>query len=473
MKPFKFPPCPRKPLYILFILILLSVSASLFFPDTSSATVSKKITSLDTEGKLKSPSEMFIYFASMNGLNINNYSETRAMVKKGQTLVHLLKPHGLTHAAIFESAKVSKKVFDVRKIRSGRFYSVIKDRKKNNPIRYFIYEKNAEHYVVFDFGKPLKVHAARKKIELKTRQAEGAINTTIYDTALQLNLTPKLIKGLKSIFRNTLNLKNLHKGDRLKVAYQEKYILNKSVGIGQITAAVIQCPPENYQAYHFTINGKAGYYDEKGNSLEKSFLKSPLKYRKITSGFCSRRLHPVKNKYQSHPGVDFAAPRGTPVKCVGDGVVIFKGYSKSAGNYIKINHPGTGISEYLHFSRFHPSIKKNKKVSKGDIIGYVGSTGCATGPHLDLRFMVNGRYVDYRKLKLPDGTPISEEEKPMFMKQIALINSQWKQTTTKISLNANYDAVSKFDSLHFDPLYSDVKNSLSAPPVTHESELNP
>ncbi|WP_186441162.1 peptidoglycan DD-metalloendopeptidase family protein [Desulfamplus magnetovallimortis] len=418
-------------------LVCFSVSILIIFllSDISFATVRQKITPLDSEGHLKSPSKIFTYFAEKHHLSIENYSEIRARVKKGETLAKMLNPYGVTHAEIFSAAKNSRRVFDVHKIRSGRWYSIIKERSMPEKVKYFIYEKDDENYVVFDFGDPIKVHAAQQNINIKIRQVEGVIHTTLHDACLQLNLPSQVIAQLDSIYSNKLDLKTLHRNDRIRLAYEEKYILNKFVGSGNITAAVIVTRNGNYQAYRFTHDGKTGYYDEKGNSLEKSFLKYPLKYRKITSEFSLKRLHPVTKRYRSHPGIDFSAPKGTPVKSVGDGVVVFKGYCRSAGNYIKIDHPGTGISEYLHLSRFHPTIKKGRAVSKGDIIGYVGKTGYATGPHLDLRFMVNGSYVDYRKLKLPDGTPLPEVAKQQFAKEVAMITSKWQLSSTQISMN--------------------------------------
>ena len=398
------------------------------------ATVVRTITPLNSDGKPASPSQAFSYFAKTHHLSLENYTEIRAQVKRGQTLSKLLKPHGLAHADILTAAKAAKRVFDVRKIRSGRWYSIIRMRGGEKALRYFIYEKNPKNYVVFDFDETITVYLGNNKTQLKSRYVQGEMATTLQDLFTDLHIPAKIMAQFQRVLGDRVNLKNLKKGDRVQVIYDEKYLLGNPVGTGPLTAALVTTDTGTYQAFRYTVNGRSGYYDEHGNSLEKSFLKDALKYRKITSGFSNRRFHPVKKRYQSHPGIDYAAPRGTPVKSVGDGIVTFKGYCRSAGNYMKIEHPGVGISEYLHFSKFHPSIKKGKKVSKGDVIGYVGSTGYATGPHLDLRFMMNGRYVDYSKLKLPDGAPIAKSEIPSFLEHVALVASRWHEPTTMISM---------------------------------------
>ncbi len=295
------------------------------------------------------------------------------------------------------------------------------------------------------------ITAKEKNANVKIRQVSGIVRGSFHKTAAKMGLNKKLTNQLSSIFSNTNALSNLRKGDLIQVAYQEKYVNGKRVKTGVITAAIITSKTKSYHAYRFTYNGKHGYYDENGDSLEPSFLKAPLKYREISSGFSTRRFHPIKQVYQPHPGIDYAAPAGTPVKSVGDGVVIFKGYAKSAGNYLKIKHSGTAISEYMHLSKFHSSIKVNKKVSKGDVIGYVGSTGYATGPHLDLRFMVNNKYVDYRKLKLPHGEPLPKKFRNIFFQHVAMVNKQWnKPSRRELSFNTTnpveetiYDAWSK------------------------------
>ena len=359
-------------------------------------------------------------------IDSDDYLIKTFIVKKGQTLANILKPHKVPLSLIFKIADISKKIFDVRRIKAGQTCKLLKNHEQDGRVRYLIYEQNNEDYVVFDFNDPVQVYRGRKNVEIKKQMISGIITGNFWHEVKSGHLNEDLIRDMADIFNSIVDFRQLHKGDAYKIIYEEKYVQDQCVGTGDIIAARVVSGDQEYKAFRFINNGIKGYYDDKGNSLEKSFLKCPLKYRKITSEFSMRRLHPITQRYRSHPGIDYAAPMGTPVRSVGDGVVIAKGYNRTCGNYLKIDHPGVGISEYLHFSKFHSGIKKSKKVRKGDIIGYVGKTGLATGPHLDLRFMKNGKYVDYRKLKLPDGKPVPRESMSLFQQQIAMVHARWE-----------------------------------------------
>ncbi|WP_212637898.1 peptidoglycan DD-metalloendopeptidase family protein [Desulfocicer vacuolatum] len=368
------------------------------------------------------------------GISMEGLSFKTGVVQSGQTLAHLLNPHGISNAAIFQAAKTSKPVFDVRRIKAGNTYSLISSPEEEGRVKYFIYNQSAINYVVFDFGNPIQVYKGKKQVEIKTRTLSGTITSSLWNAARDSGMSQELLYALGDIFASTMDFRHLHKGDEFMITFEEKFVSNKCVATGRIKAARLTCCNKIFQAFGYEVNDRINYYDEQGNSLEKSFLKSPLKYSRISSKFSKRRLHPIKQKYMPHPGIDYAAPRGTPVRSVGDGIVIFKGYSKGAGNYIKINHAGVGVSEYMHLSKFHVRIRKNQKVEKGQIIGYVGSTGYATGPHLDLRFKKNGKYVDYTKMNLPSGKSLANPHKEIFLKQVAGIKQQWEDTP-RLSLN--------------------------------------
>jgi len=355
------------------------------------------------------------------------------VVKSGQTLAQLLNPLGISNAAIFQAAKISTPVFDVRRIKAGNTYGLISSPGNENQIKYFIYDLTPISYVVFAFDKPIRVYTGEKKLNIKTRTISGTITSNLWNAAKDSGLSDELIYALNDIFASTMDFRHLHQGDQFIITFEEKFIQNKCVGTGNIKAAELTCSNETFHAFAYKVNGNVGYYDEQGHSLEKSFLKYPLKYTRISSKFTRRRFDPILKKYLPHLGIDFAAPRGTPVRSVGDGTVIFKGYCKSAGNYIKIKHAGVGMSEYMHLSKFNARIKKNKTVKKGQIIGYVGSTGYATGPHLDLRFKKNGRYVDYTKMNLPTGKSLPLFDKEIFLKQVAKIKQQWENASRSSS----------------------------------------
>lgn len=457
--------------FAIFSIFILGISPDNAFASVKKHKLIKKVTIKPcTENKSDSSSEMLLFFEKTTGEKTQNYNQFSSVVKKNETVVEILKPYGLTHADIFQFAKISKKTFNLRQIKAGHSYSIITDKSPEKKAKYLIYERDEKKYIILPIDnsstnivvktaetvsnnkkniitksslkqssknnsntdkKSITRAATKNNGDVRIRQVSGVIKTSLHKTATRMGLNKKLVNQLTSIFKNTPAISSIRKGDMLQVAFQEKYVNGKRVKTGVITAAIVTSRKKSYHAYRFTYNGKHGYYDENGNSLESSFLKAPLKYREISSGFSTRRFHPIKQIYKPHPGIDYAAPKGTPIKSVGDGIVICKDYSSSTGNHIRIKHPGVGISEYMHMSKFHPSIKINKKISKGDIIGYVGMTGYATGPHLDLRFMVNNKYVDYRKLTLPNGNPLPRKFRNIFLQQVALVNKQWNRTARR------------------------------------------
>jgi murein DD-endopeptidase MepM/ murein hydrolase activator NlpD len=199
------------------------------------------------------------------------------------------------------------------------------------------------------------------------------------------------------------------------VLVEKRYRDGRFWGYGKIQAAFFTNQGTLFKAFLYQdSNGEYGYYDEQGKSLQKSFLKAPLAFSHISSKFTRKRLHPILKEYRPHPGVDYAAPEGTPIKTVGDGTITHIGYNKGMGNYINVRHPNGYITEYNHMCKFAKGMKRQKQVSQGDVIGYVGMTGYATGPHLDFRMKKNGRLVDPLKHKSPPAKPVASDEMNIF-----------------------------------------------------------
>ena len=206
----------------------------------------------------------------------------------------------------------------------------------------------------------------------------------------------------------------MQKGDKFKVVFDEKFVEDQSVGVIGIQTAYFEHMGEPYHAIPFEQNGEMNFFDQEGNSLKKAFLRDPLKYSRISSRYNLRRFHPVQKRYKPHLGTDYAAPRGTEIRTVGDGTVVEAGYSRGNGNYVKIKHNGTYSTQYLHMSKIGNGIKKGSRVRQGQVIGYVGSTGLATGPHLCFRFWKHGKQVDWLREKIPPSEPILAENKDAF-----------------------------------------------------------
>lgn len=358
-----------------------------------------------------------------SGKNFDGLSVKSARVKPGQTLSLLLRPYNVSSAVIHETAIRSKKIFDVRRIRTGHTYSVIFDTALDNQVLYFVYDKTPETFVLYDLSSPVKIYTGKNQVQLKEKVVIGTIQYSLWGSLQTQDHTTELIMKLADVFSGSIDFNRMQKNDSFQILYEEKYVNDKSIGIKGIKAATITTNGMQQEAFYFEHHGKKAFYDAKGNNLEKTFLKTPLKYTRLTSTYRPKRLHPIKKDYRPHPGIDYAAPIGTPVKSVSDGVVSFIGRSPSAGKYIKIRHSHNQVSEYLHLSAFEKSLRVKKRVKKGEVIGYVGRTGWATGPHLDFRFAKNGRYVNYTKLVFPSGDPLDEACKTSFFENVARFNS--------------------------------------------------
>ena len=228
-------------------------------------------------------------------------------------------------------------------------------------------------------------------------------------------IDPNLSNDLSEVYAWTVDFFGLQKRDHFKVIYEEAYIEGKPAYIDKIKAAMFHQGGEDLYAFYFEQNGQGDYFDEEGNSLERTFLKAPLKYTRISSRFSNSRYHPVLKIRRPHHGVDYAAPEGTPVHSVGDGIIIKRGYQKrGGGNYLKIKHNSTYTTSYMHMHGFAKGMTVGKHVKQGQIIGYVGHTGLATGPHLDFRYFKNGTAVNPLKVKSPPARPVEKQYRPAF-----------------------------------------------------------
>jgi murein DD-endopeptidase MepM/ murein hydrolase activator NlpD len=232
---------------------------------------------------------------------------------------------------------------------------------------------------------------------------------------VEKNADPNLANKMSEIYAWTIDFFGLQKGDSYKVIYDRYFVEDQYIGLGKVQAAKFNHGGSNLYAFYFEQNGSGDYFDEEGNSLQRTFLKAPLRYSRISSHFSNSRMHPVLKIRRPHHGIDYAAPSGTPVHTVGDGVIVKKGYQKrGGGNYVKVKHNGTYSTTYMHLKGFAKGIKVGKHVKQGDLPGYVGQTGLATGPHLDFRFYRNGKAVNPLKVESPPSKPIDTAYRTAF-----------------------------------------------------------
>ncbi len=361
------------------------------------------------------------------GIITDSLSVFKDKVLPNQNLSEILLPYNVSYQTIDLIVKRSDMVFDVRKIRAGNSYAVICDRDSSEHVKYFVYEKSATSYVVFEFGDSIFVHVEKRDVIRKTKITSGTITSSLWNAMVENNTNPFLAIELSEVYAWAIDFFGLQKGDKFKVIYEELFVEDKPVGLGKVSTAVFTHAGKDFWAFYFFQDSIGDYFDEEANSLRRSFLKAPLRFSRISSRFSHSRLHPVLKIRRPHHGVDYAAPRGTPVLAIGDGIVIKHGRSGGAGNMIKIKHNGTYSTAYLHLSKYAKGLKSGQFVSQGDVIGFVGSTGLSTGPHLDFRFYKNGHAVDPLKVESPPVEPVDPTNIKEFNKTVKIMSRKLKR----------------------------------------------
>jgi murein DD-endopeptidase MepM/ murein hydrolase activator NlpD len=365
----------------------------------------------DTVAAQKKNISEFIY-----GFPTDSFTMITGQVKRNGFLSEILLKHGITMKEIDQVVKNSKNVFDVRKIRSGNDYMLYCDRDSVAKARYLVYKHDPTVFYVFSFNDSLKITPVRKEIKSEIKYYSGTIETSLWYAIKNSGLHLKMVGDLSDIFAWTVDFFGLQKGDNFKVVYEEYFIDGKSLGTGRIYAAQFNRSGSSITAIPFIQDGKESYFDTNGNSLRKAFLKAPLQFSRITSHFSAARMHPILRILRPHYGVDYAAPIGTPVHSIGDGRIISATDGGGEGKMVRIQHNSVYATGYMHLSNFGEGVRAGAFVKQGDIIGYVGSSGLSTGPHLDFRIFMNGSPVDPLKVDAPPVEPISEANKAQFEK---------------------------------------------------------
>ncbi len=360
------------------------------------------------------------------GLPIDSFRIDTGYVREGETLGGILARLGADRRQIGQISTLPPSQFDVRSLRAGKQYLALyrpcdTDSCQHEDFQYWIYKTDARTAKVLHLTDSLHVEHFEKPIRIETRTAEAVIESSLWNAMAGNGLPVELALELSEIYAWTIDFFGLQQGDSIRVYYEEQYVDSTRIGIGRIYAADFYHARRWQEAYWFDIadyeeisTPLRGYFDAEGNSLRKAFLKAPLNYKRISSHFTYARKHPVYKVVRPHTGVDYAAPLGTPVVAIGDGVVIEKGYKGGGGNTVKIRHNSTYTTAYLHLSKYASNIAVGKAVSQGQVIGYVGSTGASTGPHLDFRVWKGGTPIDPLKMESPPVEPIPDAYKAQF-----------------------------------------------------------
>jgi len=332
-------------------------------------------------------------------------------VRSNDTMQSIFERHDLDINELPEIVRISKKEYNLSRLSVGNIYSFELD-KKDHSIRTLQYGINDRSYLNV-IKLPDGFTAEKRDVHIEKRT--GSFSVVIKDnlTGSMPGTHPeyhKLALKLSDIYAWDIDFSSdIREGDTVKIIVEELWSGEVFQGYGSILASEIVNNGRQHLAYRFKYDGYAGYYDEKGKSLRKALLRSPLKFKYISSRFSKRRFHPKLRIYRPHLGIDYAAPTGTPVSAAGSGTVLFSGYKGQNGRMVKIKHKGEYITYYGHLSKIPKKIRKGAKVSQGDTIGYVGSTGLSTGPHLDYRIKYKGRFVNPLKIKLPRGQSVPKK----------------------------------------------------------------
>lgn len=349
------------------------------------------------------------------GFNVDTMDVSLGTVQNNQNLSGLLEGFGVGYQTIYKLAKNSRKVYDVRKLRAGDDYMIIHTRGEKKKATKFIIEPSAREYVIYHLDDSIYAERVARKVELRERSVAGEIQSSVYMAAVNNGGSPQLVNRLVDVFAWQIDFFTVQKGDKFKVIFEEELVDGEPIGMRRILAAYFEHYGRPNYAIYFDECGGRDYYDDCGGSVRRALMKAPLDYARISSRYSLRRFHPVLKRYKAHLGTDYAAPTGTPIRSVGNGVVLEAQYKGGNGNYVKIRHNSTYTTQYLHMSKIAKGIYPGATIDMGETIGFVGSTGLATGPHLCFRFWKNGRQVDAMKVDLPPAKPIDPTELTEFI----------------------------------------------------------
>ena len=341
------------------------------------------------------------------GLPVDSFHIEESTVSRNQNLSDILIDRGVSTSDIDQIAKNSLPVFDVRRMRAGNKYTVFYSKDSSRNPKFLAYENNSVEYYLYSLTDSLNVIPGKHEVVSKRQIMSGVIHSSLWNAMKENNISPLLAVELSDIYAWSIDFFGIQKGDQFTVIYDEDFVDGTSIGLGKIYASSFTQVGTIFYAIRFTQEDGDNFFDEKGNSLRKAFLKAPLKFSRISSRFSNNRMHPILRIVRPHHGIDYSAPTGTPVYSIGEGVVLQKSYQATGGgNFVKIKHNSVYTTTYMHLSKFAIGLKTGSRVKQGEVIGYVGATGLASGPHLDFRVFMGGSAVDPLKIKSEPAEPV-------------------------------------------------------------------
>lgn len=400
------------------------------------------LVSCGRNGKTEEVTEPYVEPLPPIGFYDTHYSTDTLIVKMGETFSGMMNKLGLGASRAYDMVQMCDTVFDVRKFRAGNKVIAYYNRTDSTSVlEYVVYVQNKIRSTVFQCGDSLALWNYDKPVEHQRRFSDITITSSLWNDMIAAGASPTLIMDLADIYQWSVNFFTLQPEDRFRVIYTQSVCDGEVIAIDTVHFSLFNGGSKEVAAVRFdTGNGSRTYWDKGGESLKRMFLKAPLKYNRISSRFSYHRKHPVTGKVKAHTAVDYAAPTGTPVYAIGDGTVTKCGWDGSGGgNRIKIKHMRGYESSYMHLSKFAKGIKVGSRVSQGQLIGYVGATGTATGPHLDFRIWENGKPIDPLSLNSPASEPLAKEYLEEFNK---VYDSYMAEINPKIQENTEIQAIS-------------------------------
>lgn len=366
------------------------------------------------------------------GITFNDYIVKIDTLQSGDTFSTILDGYELNNNSTFQVTEKIKDSFNLRSIRAGKPYYLFLNKKNKKDLKYFVYVKNRTNYLVVDFrDSTLLVQEKVRPSTIKRRTIAAEIEGSLSETLSKEGVSAGVASKLAKIFEYSIDFFKIKKGDKFAITINERFIQDTIYdGVIDIEASYFEYKGKKIYAFPYKMSENQkypDYYDEEGKGLKNMFLKAPLDFFRISSRFSGRRFHPVQQRWKAHNGTDYAAPHGTPIKTTASGVVERTGYTAGNGNYVKVKHTPTYSTQYLHMSKI--LVKTGQRVTQGQVIGKVGSTGLATGPHVCYRFWKNGVQVDPLRLNLPNAEPMDKAHKSKYLVQIAPLKKQLDSIT--------------------------------------------
>jgi murein DD-endopeptidase MepM/ murein hydrolase activator NlpD len=354
------------------------------------------------------------------GFKLNDFNVLHDTIRNGDTFGSILESQNIDTLRVYDIVKKIKDGFDVRSIRTGKPITMLRSKGRYKKLQVFIYQPDRQSYYVIDLRDSISVYKKIRPMLIKERTIAGSLEGSLSEALQKEKVDIGLVSQITKVYAWSIDFFKLQKGDKFAITFTERYIDDTIYdGVDSLKAAFFEYKGKKIYAFPFEqIEGsrKLAYFDEEGKALKNFFLKAPLKYVNITSRFSGNRLHPVQGIWKAHKGTDYAAPTGTPIMTTASGVVEQTGFTAGNGNFVKVKHDRTYSTQYLHMSRI--LVRRGQRVNQGEVIGKVGSTGLATGPHVCYRFWKNGVQVDALRLKLPNSEPMDKRNLPRFLAQI-------------------------------------------------------